>query len=365
MELFRAHHQWASRPSDERFKTLPELYAATKGYAEQAAESHDVPFSTLSVCAEANDDNMYLTGSEGRKALISHHAFGQLAARAGAPAAYLRGLPSTLAVQNINHGLKERTADGEKHNANLLFHKNGGLVLRAATTEVYERLWNWEVAERLMELAERFNLTPAVPTFTWGDGELKGQDNPALYASDHDMFVFLMDRNRNVGGSAEGLFRGIIVQNGEVGGVSLSMMKFLFRDLCQNHIIWDASDVSEIRMRHVGNLRGKWNEFHGSVRTYLDSSDNDEDNMIFVTKKFKLGGTKEEVLDKLFGKRSFQFSRKMLNAAYEANVPEEDGDPNTAWGFVQGLTRHSQTVPFADERTKLDRAGRKILQLAF
>jgi hypothetical protein len=75
--------------------------------------------------------------------------------------------------------------------------------------------------------------------------------------------------------------------------------------------------------------------------------------------------TKEEVLDKLFGIRSLNLSRKLLTAGYEAALPEQDGDPRTAWGIAQGITRHSQTVPFADQRTVIDRAAGKILEIEF
>jgi hypothetical protein len=234
--------------------------------------------------------------------------------------------------------------------------------LRAATTEVYERIWNWEIGERLLELADRLKLTPAVPTFQWNNSALSDKD-PALYASDHDMFVFLMDRNRNVGGSADAMFRGLIVSNSEVGGTSLAMLQFLFRDLCANHIIWGAKDVAELRVQHRGNVRGKWSDFMAQARRYLDSSVVGEDAMIERSKRFPLGRDKEEVLDMLFGKRFL--ARKTLEAAYDAVVPEQDGDPKTAWGFTQGLTRHAQTLPYADERTAMDRQGRKVLSMAF
>lgn len=41
-----------------------------------------------------------------------------------------------------------------------------------------------------------------------------------------------------------------------------------------------------------------------------------------------------------------------------------DGDPNTVWGFVNGVTRLSQATPYTDERTFLDRTAGAILSLA-
>jgi hypothetical protein len=363
VELFQAHNQWATRPADERFATLQALYEQTKYYADHAAESHGVLWDQLEVVPSADSDNLHLVGKEGRHAVISNWAFNQVAARANAPATYLRTLPAQLACDNINHGLTKKAEDAQ-HTASLLFHNNGGLVLRAVTTDIYERIWNYEIAQRLMELADRHHLKPAVPTFSWGSGA--PDQAPALYASDHDMFVFLMDRERNVGGSADAMFRGAIVTNSEVGASSIGLMFFLFRDMCCNHIIWGAKDVMEFRMRHVGkDLRKKFGEWQVKVRRYLESDTTGEVQMIQAAQSMVLGKDKGEVLDTLFGNRKIGLPMKVLAASYDAIQPDQDGNPNTVWGMVQGLTRHSQTVPYADERTDLDRAGRKILQLAF
>lgn len=365
MELFRAHNQWATRPADERFQSLEQLHAACKGWAEMAREAQ-VEWKDLKVRVSREDSTDLMLGGKRQEALLSHHAFGQLCGRVGAPASYLRQLPTDLAATNLNHGLVNR--DETLSDAVLLLHEmdhgtdgGGGLVVRGLTTEVYDRLWDWEVTERLLDLQAKFDLVPATATFSW-DGQDHSGDK-ALYASDHDMFVFLMARNRDVGFKGEqGLFRGLIVSNTEVGGISLAVARFLFRDICQNHIIWGAQELSEIRLKHVGNIKGKWSDVRASVNKYMDAPANEEQQMIVSAQNLKLGDTKEEVLDFLFGKRFI--TKKNISAAYDAVVPEEDGDPNTAWGFTNGLTRYSQTVPFADERTQLDRAGRKVLQLA-
>lgn len=360
MNLFHASNQWATRPDDEKFRNLTDLYTQTKRYADAAKEAV-VPWDTLHIETDTeeytNEKNLFLTGSKGKQATLTNWAFGQLCQRAEAPASYLRTLPAKLAATNLNHGLHKRLESTVK-DAKLLFHTNGTLILRALTTEAYERLWNYEVAERLLDLADRYNLEPARSTFRSFDKE----ENPSLYASDHDMFAFLMTQSREV---EDGLFRGCIVANSEVGDRSLSLMRFLFREICGNHIIWDVSECAEIRVRHVRKVRDTFHEFAGSVRQYLDSDTKQEHALIQEAKRFKIGGTKEEVLDALFGNRRVGLSKKALAASYEAVNPDEDGDPNTAWGFVQGLTRHSQTIPYADQRTALDRSGRKIIQLAF
>lgn len=366
MEIFAASRQWATRPDDERFDNLQELYQATLRHANQAGQATR-DWRDLRV--EAAGDDVVLVGKADRPARLTHYSFGQLSSRVGAPAGYLRELPATVAAQNLNYGLKHRSPETQ---AQLLMHVNGGYVLRAVTSTRYDRIWNYEVVQRLMEFSDRFDLVPAQQTFNWGGeggrtqlDQLDPNADKALYASDHDMFAFVMSLDRVIQdptGSA--LRRGLIVVNSEVGAASLKIMGFLFRDVCANHIIWGAQDVAEISLRHVGDIRQKFDDARVRVRRYLDGAASLEEAR-FEELQMPIAGTKEEVLDKLFGLRSIGLPRKTLAAGYDAVVPEEDGDPNSRWGMVQGLTRHSQEVPYADERTQLDRAAGKILEVEF
>lgn len=358
MELFKAHRQWASRPEDERFDSLQSLYTATKAYVDDAREKK-VPFADLRV--EAIDADVQLVGKVGTPAKLTHWAFGQLCQRLEAPASYLRELPATLACQNLNHGLARRIADAAGNTlANLLFHSNGGLLLRAITTDSYTRIWNHEVAARLLDL-ETQGWGPARPDIGVIDNRVP------LYASDHDMFAFLSNRNVTVAeaGSSGAVYRGVIVENSEVGASALKLTRFLYREMCGNHIIWGASDVVDVSVRHVGNARQRWGYYAAKIRQYAEASVSDDEAQIKAARACILGATKDEVLDVLFGKRSISLSRKTLEAGYDAVVPEQDGAANTQWGIVQGLTRHSQTIPYADRRTDIDRAAGRIMEAEF
>ena len=361
MELFHAHNQWATRPADERFDTLDAMYGATRAYASVAVEKA-VPWDNLRV--EASDDNLALVGRTGVPAKLTHYAFGQLAARVGAPAGYLRALPPTLAAQNLNHGLKER---GPQDNASLLFHRNGDLLLRAATSEKYARIWNYELIERLQDMAARFALVPACATMSWTGGAID-DSHKALYASDHDMFAFLMSNDRTIQDpTAQGkaLRRGVIVINSEVGAAALKFMGFMFRDVCANHIIWGAEQLAEVSVRHVGDgANRRMIDAIVQVRRYMDGAET-LDAARFAETSVHIADDREKVLDRLFGIRSLGLSRKVLAASYDAVVPAEDGDARSVWGMAQGITRVSQATAFADERTAMDRAAGKLLDFAF
>ncbi len=363
MEIFKANKQWAIRPPDERFSSIEALYNSTKQYADVAREK-DVPWNNLRV--EAIDGDVQLLGKLGIPTKLTHWAFGQLATKVNAPAAYLRDLPATLAAQNLNHGLAQRVKDvAGSAVASLLFHTNGGMLLRSVTTDRYARIWNYEVAARLLQLK---GWEPATPDTSFapsvrvdmGEGAL---GVTALYASDHDMFAFLRNKGATIAeaGSDQPLYRGIIAENSEVGASALKLTRFLYRYMCGNHIIWDASKVVKISLRHVGSVREKFELYTAQMKRYAEESASDEEVRIATARSTLIAGSKDEVLDALFGIRSLGISRKALEASYEAVVPDQDGDPNTVWGMVQGVTRHSQTIPYADERTKLDKAAGKIL----
>lgn len=363
MELYHANKQWAERPNDERFTTLESMHAATKSYAE-AARTYEIAWNKLRL--QARGDEIAIVGDSGTPAKLTNYAFGQLCARVEAPAHFLREEPAELSTAILNRRLAEKA---DEKVARLLFHQNDGLILRAATSEIYSRLWDYQVIERLMELSKRHDLEPAGQTFNWSGAAYKAAaDAPkALFASDHDMFAFLKSRERAIldpTGKAH-LFRGIIVMNSEVGDKALTVMGFNFRDVCCNFIIWGAEKLATIRIAHVGEIAEKWGDVQVQIRRYFDTTESFEKARFEQVTK-RLAANKEDLIDLLFGKKStLGLNRKALTASYDAVVPDEDGDPLTAWGLAQGVTRHAQTIPYADERQELDRSAGKLLDFKF
>ena len=159
--------------------------------------------------------------------------------------------------------------------------------------------------------------------------------------------------------------RGFLCWNSEVGKATFGIQTFYFRGVCGNHIIWDASDVKEISLRHVGNADER--AFAGlevELKKYADDSAADIEQKIAYARGFVLKNkAKEDVVDFIFSQRIL--TRKDAVRAYEAVVPEQDGDPYTAYGYAQGITRLSQAEPNADTRVGYDRAAGKVLEMAF
>jgi hypothetical protein len=385
MNLFAANRQWSQRPADERFSNLQEMHAACFGYYERAVESV-TPLKSLMTVADGEEVKL-VNRETGNDAQFTHWAFGQMAKRIGAPASYLRELPPTIAATCINHGINDLKANP---NVEMMFHKNGHLVLRALTSEKYARIWNWEVTERLFALeADGWRVPPARPAFDGQPGSRQATEldvlnasdfglsvsvgdliAPAgLYASDHDMFAFYVNENARINdGTEHGLARGVFIENGEVGEVAFKITRFLYRHVCGNHIVWDASSVSQLKVRHVGTAPDKaFSKLKIDLEEYANESVSDEEARIQAARSKVIAAKKEDVLDAIFKLRVPELSQKQIAGAYDIAEQhrDTDGAPNTVWSMVQGITRLSQATPHVDTRTKLDRAAGKVLRIAF
>jgi len=390
MHIMKASNQWSNRPSDERFWTVQDLHTATLAHRMAAATAKVDSLHDLQV--RAFNGEIQLHGKQTNStADLTHWAFGQLCARADTPAGYLRTLPTELAVLNLNHGLQHAQGD-----ARLLLYRNGGYYVRAVTSQKYTRIWNSDIVSRLLGFEnDGWKVAPAYPVggmFSTRNGVLSEEDKannyriataqdaalsltikegdvigPAgLYASFEDMFAFMLHPERViVDGSEGGLMRGFMVWNSEVGKSTFGVSTFYFRGVCGNHIIWDASNVKEINLRHVGNADER--AFQGlsvELKRYADESATDiEDKIRYARTVVIKGKTKEEVIDWIFSQRLL--TRKDAVKAYDAVNEDVDGPAYTVWGYAQGITRMSQSEPNADTRAAYDRVAGKLLEIVF
>lgn len=370
--LNKASQQWRERPADQRYESLPELLKATKRHMDSAQLSNS-PLHEIQI--ESQGETIYLVVPQGGKVIPNHWAFGQLCQRAHAPAGYIRSLPTSLAVSNLQHGLQG--ADEDKDARFLIQKPEGGNVglLRAITTEKYKRIWNYEVAETLVALQERvptwqfpepFRTVGGTKQDAWGVAD--GKQIPIAYASDHDMFVFLCDYERGIDlGGGNLLARGFFVENSEVGDGSFRLTTFLFDFVCSNILVWGARHVTEIRLNHVGRVRDRVlrsdSEVLRTLATYANSSQHAQKQQILNAQNTILGKDDEEVLSALFGRKSLGLSKADIVTAQEvAKRTPRYGNPRSVWAIVNGLTEASQQTSYADQRMKLDRAAGNVLE---
>ncbi|OYV56350.1 MAG: DUF932 domain-containing protein, partial [Acidocella sp. 21-58-7] len=191
--LGRVSSEWFSRPDDERFLSLPELYEAVRARAERA-EARTVESRTIRVEARRDDGERLALIVPGQEQPVAptHWSFGQLCGLVGAPAGYLRELPAPLAGINLQHGLLNHRAELVK----TLETDDGRVELRAVTGPDYGRIWDHELVSAVMRIAGNGTgdtnwKVPGVldwSTMTHNPYVDVTKETTTLYASDRDVF---------------------------------------------------------------------------------------------------------------------------------------------------------------------------------
>src|SRR5947208_3304697 len=196
------------------------------------------------------------------------------------------------------------------------------------------------------------------------DGEFGAERVPSgAYLGDRDMFLFLVDGNRDLDDPTDrthaGLFRGFMLRNSDVGAAALTLDLFLFRMVCGNHIIWGFQHVAGFRRRHIGaSIQEAWTTSLKEVCAALDADTTAERTLLLRSTTQELGDTRDAVLNTAV--QRLDLSQKQAVEAYSL-AEQHETNPRSVWGYVQGLTRLSHRTPWQDGRFVLDRAAGRLL----
>ncbi|MET4448519.1 hypothetical protein ABIB75_006829 [Bradyrhizobium sp. GM2.2] len=172
--------------------------AALRGRAERA-QARTVESRAIRVEANSNNPARVALMVPGRDEPVAptHWSFGQLCTLVGAPTSYLRQLPAALSGINLQHGLLTHRAELVK----TLEADNGRVELRAVTGPDYGRIWHHELVAAVMKIAgngtgdTRWKVPGVLDwsTMTHNPFVDVTKDTTTLYASDRDVFLFLVD----------------------------------------------------------------------------------------------------------------------------------------------------------------------------
>jgi hypothetical protein len=346
--LYDAHRQWAVRPPDERFPSLEVLYGFLNG-RRRASDEETRPLSRIEVKHDAQG-NLTLNGAT-PPANLSHWAFGQLCYNVGAPARYIRSLPPEIAKDCVSHGLKKSDQDCKLllRNAEV-----GNRTAAAFTGPNYGRIWDADVAERLIR---------AVEGTGWHVPQAKtsqGSEASGLYASDRDMFIFMVNDENPVEIGDARLGRGFFCWNSETGAASFGLTTFLYNYVCGNHIVWGAEEVRELRIVHKAEAVGRFQK-EAMPRLGRFVENRGLSDVIKDTVGRAMTQPVAEDLDKtLEWFKAKPFTRTEVVRAWEAGLAEGN-DVTTLWGMVQGFTAHARTMPYTNWRVNLERRAGALL----
>lgn len=369
----RVSSEWFSRPDDERFLSLPELYDRVLRRAEQAS-THVVESRTLRVEARGDQPERLSLVVPGRDEPVAptNWSFGQLCSLVGAPAGYLRELPAALAGINMQHGLLAHRGEHVK----LLETNDGRTELRAVTGPDYGRIWDHELVAAVMRIAgngtgdTRWKV-PGV--LDWGTMHYNpyvdvSRDTTTLYASDRDVFLFLVDDTHPIeagklsNGDPDLFFRGFYCWNSEVGSKTLGIATFYLRAVCMNRNLWGVENFEEINIRHSKFAANRFaSQAAPALTHFADSSP-----AHFVT---GIKAARERIVartddDRATFLRNRGFSKADTNKII-ATVLDEEGHPAVSlYDFVQGITAVARSRTHQDDRLELEGRARKLLERA-
>ncbi|TYO64581.1 DUF932 domain-containing protein [Bradyrhizobium hipponense] len=369
----RVSSEWFSRPADERYLSLSDLYAAVHRRTERS-RTRTVESAAIRVEASRDDAERLALTLPGSDAPIAptHWSFGQLAGLVGAPAAYLRQLPAPLAGINLQYGLTSRSAEQVK----TLEIEDGRVELRAVTGPEYGRIFDDELVAAVQRIAgngtgdTRWKV-PGV--LDWSTGVYNphvdiSQDTTTLYASDRDVFLFLVDdlnpieAGRLRDGSPDLYFRGFYCWNSEVGAKTLGMASFYLRAVCQNRNLWGVEDFEEITIRHSKYAASRFaQEAAPALASFANSSSRPFVNGIRAARETIVARTDDDRGEFL---RKRGFSKTETAKIIERVFSEEGRKPESVFDFVQGITAVARGKIHQDARLDLEARAKKLLDRA-
>jgi hypothetical protein len=361
-----ASRQWWSRPDDERFLTLDDLYQHTRQRSRES-RVYTVPNKSLIARGSENAGGaLYLEHDEAGILEPTHWSLGQLARVAHTPAAWLREIATVpngpaFAAHAVNLGLRHLAEFEDVQVLAGELTRPESSLLRCVVGPNYGRIYDDQVVHAVIDVNEdgRWHVPAASYQAT----------NPkratTLYASDRDVFIFLVDERNpvsvTVGGTVRHLFRGFMVWNSEVGHQQFGFLTFLYDYVCDNRMVWGAREVKELRIKHTRNAPDRFRrEIRPLLRAYAEASVVDVEAKLARATQKKLGSTDEEVLTWL---REHDFTKREGERIIELAKAEEGG-ARTVWEITNGGTALARSIPHADERVKLERRMSRLLNQA-
>ena len=356
--LMEASREWATRKDDERFLSLEDLAASVKSRKEECWTANPLT-KDLRIEVMENDDisvNVYDPAQgERRNVIPTNWGFGQLCQYAKAPASYMRQLPATLAGINLQHGFEN---DSLRDDVLILGQTNGNNILRSMTSTSYGRIWDIEVVNAVQRANEDDRWK--VPSASYSSSRPKRATT--LYASDRDVFIFLVDPQNPIEVKGETLFRGFFAWNSEVGSATFGLTTFLYRFICDNRIVWGATEVKELKIRHTGGAPDRF-RYEGMryLQRYAEESTQKTVEQIKKADAFEIpNAAKKDGVEEWLKARGFT-SATAKNATAAARA--EEGEARSLWDIVNGITAHARTIPHTDTRIQLEKQAGNLLNL--
>ena len=366
--ITRASREWLTRPDDERYLSLNSLYTATFTRSHQSRVRTLVNQGLVARGSEEARGFLHLEHEELGILTPTHWSLGQLATISRTPAKWIRDISGApcgpaFAAHAVNLGLRH-LADRDRVQVMSRTEEIPGETrkeLRCIVGPDYGRIYDHEVVRAVMEANEdgRWH----VPAASYAAQNPKRATT--LYASDRDVFVFLVDDQNpvqvRVDGAIRHLFRGFMVWNSEVGHHTFGFLTFLYDFVCDNRMVWGAREIKEIHIKHTKNAPERFaREVRPMLRDYAEASVVDVEARLERAARMKVGSTDQEVLSWL---QKHAFTKKEGEAIMRTAKAEEGG-ARSVWEIVNGGTALARSIPYNDDRVALEKKVSGLLRAA-
>lgn len=362
----RVSSQWFSRPDDQRFLNLADLRDHVAKRSEPAVQTI-VDVTDVRVKASMSDSEKMSLEFHGMEVEPTHWSFGQLATLAGAPAGYMRKLPSTLAGINLQWGLANLRAENAK-----MYYTEDQLL--AATGVEYGRVKDIELVDAVRRIAGNGtgDTNWKIPgMLDWSTSMYNPfvdptKDTTTLYASDRDVFMFLVDDTHPIeigklkNGDPDLVFRGFYTWNSEVGSKSLGISTFLLRGVCANRNIWGQTDKHSMSIRHSKHAPTRFiQEVQPALIEYSNQSTQGIVSSIMQAKQTIVARSDDDRQNFL---RKQGFSAKQATTIINRVLEEEETKPESIWDFVNGITAAARNIKHTDDRIDMERIAGRLME---
>jgi hypothetical protein len=332
-----AHNELFRRGPDEVFGSMQELWDHCHGEKNQ---SHDRWCPPQDLRPRPDGERLVLTlGGDG--ASLNDWSFTQLCGLAGVSKDTVNRLSPGTAALVFGETIRQS-------NKPLQLFAEGDLV-RSIHGHSYTRLYNADLLTMLREFAVDFQ--PPQKARTGGTG---------LYCGEQDLFAFLIDPTGWAEIDGEAFAPGFFVWNSEVGKRSIGISTFWFQAVCENHIVWDAVEVTEFTRKHTGKVGEALGDIRRIVEGLIEKRDSRRDGFVAVMRKAmetSLGADAEEATKALL---KVGITKGLAKRALE--IAETKGR-FTVFALVDALTKLAGECDFAGERTDADQRAAQLLEL--
>ena len=362
--------QWHTRPADQRFLNLNDLSAQVNLLAGES-RSTVVDVRDIRVLSDSSDPDSisFILPDSDIPVEPNHWSFSQTCGLLGVPTGYLRKLPGQLSAINVQYAMKTFRQEAVK----CYTRHNGSHELRAATGPDYGRIYDHELVSAVQTIAgngtgdTRWKIPGQL---NWSNGTYDPfhavtLDSTTLYASDRDVFMFLVDDTHPIeigklpNGDPDLIFRGFYCWNSEVGSKTCGMATFYLRGICMNRMMWGVENFETMTIRHSKNAPAR---FGHEARPALESFANHDTGKLL----YGINQARSAIVAKTDDDRTEFLTRRGFNKqeaskVLEAVLTEEGKKAESVWDFVQGITAVARGQTHQDERVDFEMKAKKIL----